>query len=83
MTTNGLGLGMRLLAEESDAGRFVQQAAARLPWFHVVGRFGQQAADPLPWFSRSTTLPEPLHTSLPSIQALEDELSRGLVGEAS
>jgi predicted nuclease of restriction endonuclease-like (RecB) superfamily len=27
---------MRLFAEECDAGRFVQQAAARLPWFHVV-----------------------------------------------
>ena len=27
---------MRLLAEECAAGRFVQQAAAQLPWFHTV-----------------------------------------------
>ena len=46
-----------------------QQAAAQLPWFHIVTII-TKVADP--------ALPEPLDISLPSIEDIEAELSRDL-----
>jgi hypothetical protein len=59
---------MRLFAEQCPTRQFVQQPAAQI---------GQLSADQLPWFPIEA-LPEPLDSCLPTIEVLEDELSRDL-----
>lgn len=87
---------MRFFAEHCPLRQFGQQRADQLPWFHVVQVLTKLATPELRvWYALhgidkpigvaecqlTRALPQPLDTNLPSIEVLEDALSRGLGGD--
>jgi hypothetical protein len=78
---------MRLFAELCPERQFVQQTAAQLQTGDqqsadqlAPAPTGPTLSDQLPWFHIVRALPEPLDTTLPSIEEIEAELSRDLEG---
>jgi hypothetical protein len=66
---------MRFFAQECPDRQIGQQSADQLPWFHIEKPIG------LAEYQLVRALPQPLDTSLPSIEEIEAELSRDLEEE--